>query len=986
MATINLREYHVEIENLINKGRYEEAIAHCRNILTSFPKSVDTYRLLGKAFLESKRYTDAIDLFNRVLSAIPDDFVSHLGLSIIREDEGNLDAAIWHMERAFENQPYNSAIQEELRRLYERRDGSAPPRMRLTRAALARMYVKGNLYHQASAELRSILSKEPQRVDLQNLLAKMYLKSGKKVEAAEVSSKILNRLPYCYDANMVLADVLAESDRKDEAIIYQQRLTSLDPYSGFINQEQPLPDLVMDSAVVVNLLSYESSDIVPTEEQSDWMATLGLSSAELETDLEEDLPDWLIAASAQIQTDEPSVDLSEDQPGNLDQSAFADILRTEDTDDIDMVEWLGSTDEDELYPEASAVNLFEETSIQDQVQEDLLDVFDEPQIIEADKSELESAELPDWLRSLAPDALPDEEPAVDEKMAAMFTQVEQTSEEPEPSEADDSVIKMAATAAGLAVVADSLLDQKEETSESEINLADELQVEAEPEATPADLAGLSLAGDEAFGGIKTESEELPDWLNEFEEVPVADTDLPEAFSVTEEVATDETIDLPDWLKEIEEPGTTIDTSLPASHGDLDGSGEVPDWLAEISPVADTALPDEPVQAEDLPVWLQEFDESSVDTDFPIDINEIDPDQLIEATPSTPEELPDWLQGLPESEPGPAHAKDVTMMDGEVDETLTATPTGESTLNQVELEEPPDFADADEAMAWLAGLASQEIMKDTQVESTESELSGETGIDFQHVDLDSGHDEEIAVGDIELESPPDFEDADAAMAWLQELAAKQPVSIPSEDTGRTEDERIIYDSAESENEKHLGGEDDFLAQEIGPEVIDKFQITEDTKLDLNRASLVEIERQPGVGFPIAQAILAYRETHGPFSSFDELANVPGINPDDIFILQDQFIIEPPPAIPAVQTTSENKPLLNKARQLLSEGELDNALTIYTELIKSKSSLDDVIFDLNQSLQNQTDNYELWQTLGDAYMRNDQMIEAMQAYHNAEELLG
>src|SRR5512133_647086 len=104
MARIPLRAYVKEIENLIERGEIEQAVAHAKNVLKSYPKHIDTYRLLGKAFLESQRYSEAADILQRVLSVVPDDFVSQVGMSIIREDEGNLDAAIWHMERAYEIQ------------------------------------------------------------------------------------------------------------------------------------------------------------------------------------------------------------------------------------------------------------------------------------------------------------------------------------------------------------------------------------------------------------------------------------------------------------------------------------------------------------------------------------------------------------------------------------------------------------------------------------------------------------------------------------------------------------------------------------------------------------------------------------------------------------------------------------------------------------------------------------------------------------------
>ena len=72
----NLREYDQEIDRLIERNQLDEAIAHSRHILQVYPKHLDTYRLLGKSYLEAKRYGDAADIFQRVLSAVPDDFIA----------------------------------------------------------------------------------------------------------------------------------------------------------------------------------------------------------------------------------------------------------------------------------------------------------------------------------------------------------------------------------------------------------------------------------------------------------------------------------------------------------------------------------------------------------------------------------------------------------------------------------------------------------------------------------------------------------------------------------------------------------------------------------------------------------------------------------------------------------------------------------------------------------------------------------------------
>jgi uncharacterized protein Smg (DUF494 family)/tetratricopeptide (TPR) repeat protein len=274
MAKVSLRAYDREIETMIDRGQLDEAIAHCLHILKTFPKQLETYRLLGKAFLEYKRYKDAVDIFTRVLVVEPNDFVANVGMSIIRDEENKLDDAIWHMERAFEVQPSNAAIQGELQRLYGRREGVQPPRIRMTRGALAHMYVQGELYPQAISEIKGVLTDDAGRTDMQVLMARAYFRSGQKNEAADTASAVLRRYPYCLDANRILVEILG-ADRPENSQLYRQRVIELDPYAAQVSGTIFQTNEVGDNAVSLEHLDWDGK---PTSGgQSDWRSAQSLS-------------------------------------------------------------------------------------------------------------------------------------------------------------------------------------------------------------------------------------------------------------------------------------------------------------------------------------------------------------------------------------------------------------------------------------------------------------------------------------------------------------------------------------------------------------------------------------------------------------------------------------------------------------------------------------------------------------------------------------
>ena len=159
MSKVALHEYLDEIQHLLDKELYDEAAGHCRSILRQHPRHVDTYRLLGQALLEQYEYAAADDIFQRILRALPNDLTAHIGLSMIAQERDDLPKAIWHMQRAYELDPYTLSLQAELKKLYNARDGHAPAKLILTQGALAHLHFRGEMYQTAVTKCRLMLEK-----------------------------------------------------------------------------------------------------------------------------------------------------------------------------------------------------------------------------------------------------------------------------------------------------------------------------------------------------------------------------------------------------------------------------------------------------------------------------------------------------------------------------------------------------------------------------------------------------------------------------------------------------------------------------------------------------------------------------------------------------------------------------------------------------------------------------------------------------------
>lgn len=266
MAEISLRAYHQKIERLIEENDIEPAIAHTANLLQKFPKNLQSWRCLSKALLQKQDFETADKVFGLILKIDPDDFVSHIGKSMSAEFFNDMDSAIDHMRRAFEIQPANEGLQNELKRLLEKKDGVQPGQIGLTRGALIKMYSSGNLYEQCIAESLVGIQESPRRIDFEIALADGYAKTMNFAKAVEVCVRILKELPYCLSANQILYEILLDSSQKDIPDVFHQRLTELDPYFAYKTLDTPSVLDVPDIAVLVEECPVGSAEAVNIDE------------------------------------------------------------------------------------------------------------------------------------------------------------------------------------------------------------------------------------------------------------------------------------------------------------------------------------------------------------------------------------------------------------------------------------------------------------------------------------------------------------------------------------------------------------------------------------------------------------------------------------------------------------------------------------------------------------------------------------------------
>ena len=1028
MNQISLRAYTRELEGMIENGRAEEAVSHCQFILKTFPLHLETYRLLGKAFLENRQFKEAADIFQRVLMAVPDDFVSHVGMSIIKDEDGKLDEAIWHMERAFEVQPSNPAINDELRKLYGRRDGMDPARIRLTRDALANMYIQGALYGQAITEIKSIQAEDHNRPDLDVLLVRAYFLDGRKNQAIDVCTNLLHTHPYCLTALETLIELIPQGEKQEIIQSYRQRVNSLDPYTQFTSGSIFDTEKVADELVMLGHLDYDPL-MHPIENQTTWESALGI-----QFDAEKGL------AITENPPGDKELPVEQTDSNVAPETAAAAV--SEAGQDVAVPEWMLSSG----WQQGDSGQSSQAVVVPDEVKPVASD-------------SLAKAEIPDWLKEMVPEG---------QEQAGQTTQDQ--SFQPEPAGIMPSVeASSAPTQDVMAVPA-----HEEPGTISNDEIPDWLK-----ESLPA-------SSDVSTGiGNTLESvplDEIPDWLKEFSaDQPITsqeekDISLENEGSLELESAgprpnvTLES-DVTSSITE-DQPGeaTGEGLAIPSAEGAglpaFEQKDDFSSWLSETRSTS-SSLETGGTNEEDLPEWLRTIraeaetppQELNVSTDnstpeivtsepsavaemagepvAPVEEKSVPPQSNINE-PEVAEDSLGAVSGQDEfgisapqtsvgEQPVEAEAPAIAPIPAQP-ETLSEMPSGISQFTPIPAE------DSRTGLAWLEGLAAKEGAKPEElvtspderpevppewVSKSMSTIPGQPAEGTFQVNISEAASQPEIKTDSELIPEPTSleplqEEPNKSDLFLDGILAvrepeEQADGSREVEQGFSPEAQDLEQKVDFSQEPRIEGAQDQVTLE---QPTDEIQVTDfpakEPPAGVSQAwvaeseagSISENQTTPETLNPEEQVTVSQEPEALGYAPEKEvsLGDAQPMKPEDWQPISEPKL-EPgqemqatsgePPASGTTSITSADAAIEpdspESAISLIERGELKPGILVFSRLIRKGQSMPTLLAHILDLTRKYPDQFEIWQLLGDGYMRNNQLQKAMEAYSRAEELL-
>ncbi len=225
MAQVTLREYLQGIEDTLSAGHVDDAVSKCQHVLARFPESLEVQRLLGEVYLARGQMEDAQQSLDWILTNDPENVIAYCDRALISERLSDFDTALDCYQQAYELSRGNRDIRQQFNMLSAK---AGQQGFMFSRAGLARLYMRGGLLPQAIQEWDAVLSVSPDRLDARTGLLEAYWREGLFDEAEQLAQQTLHDVPGCAKALLILAHVTAPKNMQ-QAREYVQRVELLDP-------------------------------------------------------------------------------------------------------------------------------------------------------------------------------------------------------------------------------------------------------------------------------------------------------------------------------------------------------------------------------------------------------------------------------------------------------------------------------------------------------------------------------------------------------------------------------------------------------------------------------------------------------------------------------------------------------------------------------------------------------------------------------------
>jgi tetratricopeptide (TPR) repeat protein len=220
-----------QAQQAVHGGDYHSAATTCTQLVNQFPGYGAAYCLLGEAYREQGMTSDAERAYSAAVVRNPRSPAPYLGLGLVAEEQGAMDAALAFCQVAWELAPNQQAAREPLMRIAMRRYGSDGD-LQLTRAGLAQLHASSARLRRAVDEYRGALAELPGRVDLQLGLAEALWRLGENDEAFQLAQATLEQHPDAAPALVILIDIERRSGNTQRSSELLSRLRAVDPDGG----------------------------------------------------------------------------------------------------------------------------------------------------------------------------------------------------------------------------------------------------------------------------------------------------------------------------------------------------------------------------------------------------------------------------------------------------------------------------------------------------------------------------------------------------------------------------------------------------------------------------------------------------------------------------------------------------------------------------------------------------------------------------------